>query len=60
MSIIGDGALKDRLYKLTEEMKLNDVVEYKGYMKLEDVIDNFLKSHLCLQPSKTAADGDME
>ena len=58
--IIGDGELKDKLFNLTEKLKLKDVVEYKGYMKIEDIINHFSNTHLFVQPSKTAINGDME
>ncbi|OGZ34751.1 MAG: hypothetical protein A2174_02270 [Candidatus Portnoybacteria bacterium RBG_13_41_18] len=58
--IIGGGPLEKDLQKLTDELKLRDVVEYKGYMKIEDVINYFSKMHFFVQPSKTARDGDME
>lgn len=58
--IIGDGVLKDKLLNMTENLKLWDVVEFKGYMKVEDIIKMFSDTHLFLQPSKTASDGDME
>jgi len=58
--IVGDGQLKEMIYGLTRELGIGDVVDFKGYMKLEDLITLFTKMHLCLQPSKTSADGDME
>ena len=58
--IIGNGMLKDKLFNMTERLNLRDVVEYKGYMKIEDIISYFSKMHLFVQPSKTAGDGDME
>lgn len=59
-SIIGGGPLEHSLRAMTEELGLNDIVSYKGYMKIEDIINYFLKMHFYLQPSKTASDGDME
>lgn len=58
--IIGNGTLKDELFNMTERLNLNDVVEFKGYMKVEDIINYFLNVHLFVQPSKTARNGDME
>jgi len=58
--IIGDGPLRSELFGLAEELGLNDVVDFKGYMKMEDIIPLFLKMHFYVQPSKTAKDGDME
>ncbi len=59
-TIIGDGPLREEIYKLTDELKLKDVVDFRGYMKMEDIIDLFMKTHFYLQPSKTASNGDME
>lgn len=59
-SIVGDGPLKNEIHKLTNELKLKDVVDFRGYMKLDDVINLFLEEHFFVQPSKTAKDGDME
>jgi len=58
--IIGGGPLESKLRAMTKELDLDDVVSYKGYMKIEDIINYFLKIHFYLQPSKTASDGDME
>ncbi len=58
--IIGDGSQKVKLFNLTERLKLSDVVEYKGYMKIEDVINYFSNMHLFVQPSKKSRSGDME
>lgn len=58
--IVGGGPLEKDLHKLTADLKITDVVEYKGYMKIEKIIKYFLKMHLFVQPSKTARDGDME
>ena len=59
-AIVGDGPLREEIYKLTDEFKLNDIVDFRGFMKMEDVIDLFMKNHFYLQPSKTASNGDME
>src|SRR3989344_1425387 len=59
-NIIGGGPLEPNLRAIAEELGLNDVVSFRGYMRLEDIINYFLKMHFYLQPSKTASDGDME
>lgn len=59
-NIIGGGLLEKKLHALTDELNLNDVVNYKGYMKIEDIINYFQNMHLYVQPSKTASNGDME
>jgi colanic acid/amylovoran biosynthesis glycosyltransferase len=58
--IVGDGSLREELFSLTEDLNLQDVVEYKGYMKIEDIMNYFLDMHVFVQPSKTAQNGDME
>lgn len=59
-TIVGDGPLREKIYGLTEKLKLKNLVEFKGYMKIENIIEFFKKMHLFVQPSKTASDGDME
>ena len=59
-NIIGGGPLESKLRAMTKELDLDDTVSYRGYMKIEDIINYFLGIHLYLQPSKTASDGDME
>lgn len=60
-SIIG-GPKKDEdlLKELAEELHVSNIVEWKGYMKIEDVITFFMQMHLYVQTSKTAKNGDME
>lgn len=59
-NIIGGGPLESRLRAMTSELNLEDVVSYKGYMKVEKITDYFRGMHLYMQLSKTAPDGDME
>jgi len=59
-NLIGGGVLEDKLRDLAKKLNIEDVVEFKGYMKIEDIIKYFLDMHLYVQPSKTARDGDME
>lgn len=58
--IVGGGPLEGMLHELTRSLGIEDVVEYKGYMKIEDIIGFFGSMHFFVQPSKTAANGDME
>ena len=60
VTIIGGGEGESELKKLAEECDVSDVLSFAGYMKLENVYKTYLKSHLYLQPSKTARNGDME
>lgn len=59
-NIIGGGPLEKKLYQMTNDLDINDIVSYKGYMKIEDILEYYKQMHLYLQPSKTAKDGDME
>ncbi|MFN6946986.1 MAG: glycosyltransferase [Cytophagaceae bacterium] len=59
-SIIGDGPLREELFSLTKRLNLQDVIEYKGYMKIEDIVKHLFDAHVFVQPSKTARNGDME
>ncbi len=58
--IVGDGVLKDDLHRLAKKLSIEDVVNFRGYMKLQDVIALYPRSHLYVQASKTASNGDME
>lgn len=58
--IIGDGPLKWELINLRKDLRLEDVVDFKGYMKIQDIIKFFMNMHFFVQPSKTAKSGDME
>ncbi|MBI3685625.1 glycosyltransferase [Candidatus Azambacteria bacterium] len=59
-NIIGGGPLELRLRAMTKELGIEDVVSYKGYMKMENIINYFQDMHFYVQPSKTASGGDME
>ena len=58
--LVGDGVLRLELEALANSESIRDVLTFKGYMKPEDIQKLYEKTHLYLQPSKTAADGDME
>jgi colanic acid/amylovoran biosynthesis glycosyltransferase len=58
--VVGGGPLEPELRRLSESLGLQDVVCFPGLMAVEEVIERFSDTHLLVQPSKTAADGDME
>lgn len=58
--IVGDGELREDLHHLAKELKIEDVVHFRGYMMLQNIIELYGKSHLYIQASKTAKNGDME
>lgn len=51
---------KKELQDLTDDLNIRDVLDYKGYIKIEDIIELFKYMHFFVQPSKTAKSGDME
>ncbi len=59
-TIVGDGPLRERIHSLAESLKINDIIDWKGFMPIEKVIGLFEKMHFFVQPSKTSANGDME
>ena len=59
-SIIGSGPLDRQLRELVQSLGLHNDVEFKGSMKIEDIIQLLPRMHTMVQPSKTARDGDME
>lgn len=60
LDLVGDGELRPELEKLATEEGVTDVIDFRGYMKLEDIKDVYDQTHIYIQPSKTAKDGDME
>jgi colanic acid/amylovoran biosynthesis glycosyltransferase len=59
-AIVGGGPLEDDLRRLHASLDLGGVVTFEGYKSVEEVIVSFDHAHALVQPSKTAADGDME
>jgi colanic acid/amylovoran biosynthesis glycosyltransferase len=59
-SIIGSGPLQEKLKQLALSLHLEDIVEFKGAMKIEDIIPLFLEQQIMISPSKTSRNGDME
>jgi colanic acid/amylovoran biosynthesis glycosyltransferase len=59
-SIVGSGQMDGQLRELTLSLGLRSDVEFKGSMKIEDIIALLPEMHIMVQPSKTAKDGDME
>jgi len=59
-SIIGAGQLEQQLRRLRSFLSLEDAVDFKGSMKVEDIVQLLPRMHMMIQPSKMASDGDME
>jgi colanic acid/amylovoran biosynthesis glycosyltransferase len=58
--IVGGGPLEPELRALTESLDLFSTVTFRGFMPIEEILELFDEMHVFVQPSKTAADGDME
>jgi colanic acid/amylovoran biosynthesis glycosyltransferase len=58
--IVGDGPLRQRLHDLAGELGVREMVGWKGFMRQEDMIEVLASADIYVQPSKTAANGDME
>jgi colanic acid/amylovoran biosynthesis glycosyltransferase len=58
--IVGGGPLEPELRALSASLGVDDIVRFRGFMPVERVIDLLGDAHVLVQPSKTAADGDME
>ncbi|MBI2065381.1 MAG: glycosyltransferase [Candidatus Yanofskybacteria bacterium] len=58
--IVGDGPLRERISSLVKSLKVDDVIEFMGFMSIDKILNLFKDMHFFIQPSKTAKDGDME
>jgi colanic acid/amylovoran/stewartan biosynthesis glycosyltransferase WcaL/AmsK/CpsK len=59
-SIVGGGELEPELRALHGELELDGVARFEGYLPVEKLISHLDDKHVLVQPSKTAANGDME
>jgi colanic acid/amylovoran biosynthesis glycosyltransferase len=59
-TIVGGGELDQELRALHASLGLEDIASFAGYLAVEDMIRLFGEQHALVQPSKTAANGDME
>lgn len=59
-TIIGDGPLREQLQNLANENGVNALLEWTGFLKQEKMLGRLNRADLYIQPSKTAANGDME
>ena len=60
VTLIGGGPEESKLKELVSAKGLNDCVEFKPPMAVERIVQSFMTMHLFVQPSQTAADGEME
>ncbi|MEW6749577.1 MAG: glycosyltransferase [Candidatus Latescibacterota bacterium] len=58
--VIGDGPDRSHLERLVQELGMGQRVEFRGMQPYESVLRELRHSHVLLQPSVTAADGDTE
>jgi hypothetical protein len=52
--------MEQEIRGLVAGLGLADIVDFRGYMRMGEIIDLFPHMHILLQPSRTARDGDME
>ena len=58
--IVGDGPERAALEELASELGVSDGVRFLGALPYEDYRATVARAHVCMQPSRTAADGDSE
>jgi colanic acid/amylovoran biosynthesis glycosyltransferase len=58
--IAGDGPLCEELHTLVEELKLRDIVDFRGALPENEIIKLYHMADIFLLPSVTARNGDME
>jgi colanic acid/amylovoran biosynthesis glycosyltransferase len=59
-TIVGDGPLREPIHGLAKELKLEKVLDFKGYLPIEKITSMLMQMDFFVQPSKTASNGDME
>lgn len=58
--IVGGGPLEDHLHRLADDSNLGNLVDWRRVVPIQKVRTLFTEMDFFVQPSKTAADGDME
>lgn len=59
-NIVGDGALRDDLQRLIDELGASHSIRLLGWMQQREVVQVLEHSHLFVAPSVTAADGNQD
>jgi colanic acid/amylovoran biosynthesis glycosyltransferase len=59
-TVVGGGPLEIELRRLVDSLALQETVRFTGLLPMEEVVEILDRGHVLVQPSKTAADGDME
>jgi len=60
LKIVGDGPLRKKLHKLTDELNLKDCVYFLGYLPYQELPRMLYNSHIFVLPSVTASNGDKD
>lgn len=58
--IVGDGPLRQHLEDTARRCEVDDIVQFVGWRTQEEITGMLAAAHVLLQPSVTAANGDME
>jgi colanic acid/amylovoran biosynthesis glycosyltransferase len=58
--IVGDGTLRPELESLASELRLDQSVKFLGMRSHADCRALVSRAHMCIQPSRTASNGDTE
>jgi colanic acid/amylovoran biosynthesis glycosyltransferase len=58
--LVGDGSLKEELQALARELAVGDSVEWPGFRPYSELPKLLAGTHVFMQPSRTAANGDTE
>jgi colanic acid/amylovoran biosynthesis glycosyltransferase len=58
--LVGDGELRPELEALVSRLGITDRVRFLGSLSYDEYQEVIAKAHLCVQPSRTARDGDTE
>lgn len=59
-NIFGDGPLFQELKDLSARLGISAQIHFKGFLPIDEVLDNHIRHSLLLAPSVRASDGDME
>jgi len=59
-TIAGEGPLLEPMRQLTRELKIENAVQFSGFVSQEQLRALFYASHLFLHPSETGRDGNQE
>ena len=59
-TLIGDGPIRGELEALVRDLGIGDLVERPGFVPYANLPDYFAASHVLIQPSRTARNGDSE